>query len=973
MNDQPTGPLDGPGTDPVEARIVAWVLGEASAFEAAELERLCAEDPALRSFHDRICEIHGHLKEPDEADDQEWKLSASRRVKLEELFGTNAPGENTVLLEKRIERSGRRALLAVAACVVLTFGVTVAVYPIFMKSQQASLPEKTVDFLAVSSPRSQPLAGKMGESKNREGFSDDRLAPASPAISVPAAEPSMELPQIAARRRDVSPEPMSRFGMGARGGAGAVPSDSSLSDGASIAANDGAAAEGDRLLNEGREAYSNGDYQQSVQKYREAWDKLPDQKTSSERRDSYAEHLSDASVALAMQQRKVGKYEEAKSLLDGALTVNPNSVDAKRELGYLEDPIRANPALADEHTANVDKIRRGLYTAEGNFNLGKYDDAKREYENVLRVDPTNSAARRGMEQVATAKSDYYRAAYDHTRAELLSQVDSAWESAVPQSPSAPKPSEEIAESPALLPGRARSKAAPASDAKGMANTGAEMPEVAMNTESSQNAYRYSLGVDAYAGKKLEAAPATSNPLKDHLLGESPIEEVVGSLKALEEPVQLEETAAAENPYSTFSLNVSDASFQVAKAALAKGERPDPAGIKVEQFYNAVDYGDPAPSAGEPVSATIEQAVHPVIPAKNLVRVALRTGATGRSALQPLRLTLLVDQSGSMVRDDRRVAMDHALSQLSVLLTKDDRVNVIGFSRTPRLLAENLSGDQANRLPDLINQGANEGGTNLEAAMKLASEIAARHRIDGTQNRIVLFTDGAANLGDANPERLAAQVKSIRQSGVAFDIAGIGADELNDRLLGELARNGNGRYYVVGSDKKADFARQLAGAFRPAAENVKVQVRFNPQRVARYKLIGFEKDRLKTEDFRNDAVDAAELAAEEAGVAIYQIENIPDGTGEVGELFVRFRDAASGNMVERSWTIPHEQAAAPFDRATPSLQLAGLSMLAAEKLRGGALADAIDFNRLVEPAASVKHHYGASPRVAEMLKVVDELK
>ncbi len=436
---------------------------------------------------------------------------------------------------------------------------------------------------------------------------------------------------------------------------------------------------------------------------------------------------------------------------------------------------------------------------------------------------------------------------------------------------------------------------------------------------------------------------------------------------------MEEIPASENPYSTFSLNINDASFQLAKAALAKGERPDPTSIKTEQFYNAVDYGDPAPTAGEPVAAMVEQSAHPIIPGRNLVRVALRTGSAGHSAAQPLRLTLLVDQSGSMVREDRRASMEHALSQLGGLLTPNDRVTVIGFSRTPHLLADGLTGDQAGNLDELVNQTASEGGTNLEEAMKLGAQMSERHQLAGAQNRIVLFTDGAANLGDADPARLAAQVKSLRQEGIAFDIAGIGADGLNDRLLSELARNGNGRYYIVGSENNDSFARQLAGAFHPAAENVKVQVNFNPQRVGKYKLIGFEKDRLKTEDFRNDSVDAAELAADEAGVAIYQVEPLTDGTGEIGEVSVRFHDAASGQMVERAWTIPYASATPAFDRATPSMQLAGLSLLAAEKLKGGPLADAIDFNELTTSEALVKQFYGSSPRIGEMLQVIEKLK
>ena len=192
-----------------------------------------------------------------------------------------------------------------------------------------------------------------------------------------------------------------------------------------------AVAEGDRLLAEGREAYAKGDYQQAVDKYTQALQQVPDAPMFADRRQSYTDHLADASVALSMQHRKVGKYDEARTLLDNVLKQDPQNAIAKRELAYLDDPIRTNPALTYEHTQNIDKVRRTLYLAEGNYNLGKYDDAKREYENVLRIDPYNSAARRGMERLAQAKSDYYRAAYDHTRAELLAQVDAAWELAVP--------------------------------------------------------------------------------------------------------------------------------------------------------------------------------------------------------------------------------------------------------------------------------------------------------------------------------------------------------------------------------------------------------------------------------------------------------------------------------------------------------------------------------------------------------------
>jgi Ca-activated chloride channel family protein len=174
------------------------------------------------------------------------------------------------------------------------------------------------------------------------------------------------------------------------------------------------------------------------------------------------------------------------------------------------------------------------------------------------------------------------------------------------------------------------------------------------------------------------------------------------------------------------------------------------------------------------------------------------------------------------------------------------------------------------------------------------------------------------------------------------------------------------------DADAQCAKKLAGAFRPAAENVKVQVRFNPARVGRYKLIGFEEHRLNKEDFRNDAVDAAEMASEEAGVALYQFEILPQGEGEVGEVSVRFRDAASGRMVERSWTIPYDPQAPGFDDAKPSLQLAGLAAFAAEKLRHAPMAEAIDFGEMKAVMAGVKEAYGKSGRVAELERMMGRL-
>jgi hypothetical protein len=365
----------------------------------------------------------------------------------------------------------------------------------------------------------------------------------------------------------------------------------------------------------------------------------------------------------------------------------------------------------------------------------------------------------------------------------------------------------------------------------------------------------------------------------------------------------------------------------------------------------------------------------VLQERNLLRIAMQVAATGRLEAQPLRLTVLLDTSGSMEREDRAAAVRRALEVLISLLKPDDRLTLIGFARQPRLLAENLAGDQLARALDALKSTPAEGGTNIDEALKLGGELARRHHAAGAQSRIVVLTDGAANLGNAEPTQLMATVEALRQEGIAFDACGVGLEGVGDTVLEALTRKGNGRYYVLNSAEDADagFARQLAGAFRPAAENVKIQVRFNAGRVGRYRLIGFDAHRLRTEDFRNDAVDAAELAADEAAVALYQVEARPQGTGDIGEVYVRFRDVSTGAMVERSWVIPYDAQARAFDRTSPSMQLAGIAALMAEKLQEGPLAGQFKLGEFAEVVNGLRGHYAHQPRVQELVTMFGQMR
>jgi hypothetical protein len=216
---------------------------------------------------------------------------------------------------------------------------------------------------------------------------------------------------------------------------------------------------------------------------------------------------------------------------------------------------------------------------------------------------------------------------------------------------------------------------------------------------------------------------------------------------------------------------------------------------------------------------------------------------------------------------------------------------------------------------------------------------------------------------------------MREMGIAFDAAGISTQDLNDEVLEALTRQGDGRYYLLDSVESVDsgFAQQIAGALRPSAKNVKVQIEFNPERVGRYKLLGFEKHRLKKEDFRNDQVDAAELAAAEAGVAIYQFEAKPGGMGDVGSVSVRFQDLSTGRMVEKRWPIPYEPNAPRMDQASPSLRIATAAAMFAIKLRGETLATTVDWKPLAALVSDLPEQARQTERVEQLQFMIERAR
>jgi Mg-chelatase subunit ChlD len=440
------------------------------------------------------------------------------------------------------------------------------------------------------------------------------------------------------------------------------------------------------------------------------------------------------------------------------------------------------------------------------------------------------------------------------------------------------------------------------------------------------------------------------------------------------PIPQPEVLCRENNFSTFSLNVSDVSFKLASASLEKGRMPDAASIRSEEFINAFDYRDPEAAAGQPLAFAAERARYPFAHNRDLLRFSVKTAAAGRPAGRALNLVLLLDNSGSMERADRVAIIREALRVLAAQLQPQDTVSVVTFARTARLWADGVSGDKAGEALSQVGGITPDGGTNLEEAMRLAYETARRHYLANGMNRVVLLTDGAANLGNVSASALKEKVEAQRKQGIALDCFGIGFEDFNDDLLEQLSSNGDGRYAFLNSpeDASKEFAAKLAGALQVAAQDVKVQVEFNPLRVISWRQIGYAKHQLTKEQFRDNTVDAAEIAAQEAGNALYTVETKQDGVGPVATVRVRYKVPGTTDYRERSWNVDYS-AAPSLEQSSAAMRLAATASAFSEWLAASPFAQEVTPDELLKDLSGVPQVYGADQRPAKLETMIREAK
>ncbi|PJJ52827.1 vWA domain-containing protein [Hymenobacter chitinivorans] len=330
----------------------------------------------------------------------------------------------------------------------------------------------------------------------------------------------------------------------------------------------------------------------------------------------------------------------------------------------------------------------------------------------------------------------------------------------------------------------------------------------------------------------------------------------------------------QTPLSTFAIDVDPASYSNVRRFLTQNRQlPPPEAVRVEELINYFHYDYPQPrSSDAPATLNAEVARCPWNPAHRLVLVGVQGREVATRALPPANLVFLLDVSGSMNDEDKLPLLKASLRQLVHTLRPQDYVSIVVYAGAAGLVLPPTPGSQPQQILAALDNLEAGGSTAGGEGLRLAYQVARQQARPGSNTRIILATDGDFNVGESSDEAMEQLVTQERQSGVFLSVLGFGEGNLQDSKMEVLADKGNGNYAYIDNLNEARrvLVQQFGGTLFTLAQDVKVQVEFNPAQVAQYRLIGYENRLLAAEDFNDDTKDAGELGAGQQVTALYEI-------------------------------------------------------------------------------------------------------
>jgi Ca-activated chloride channel homolog len=449
--------------------------------------------------------------------------------------------------------------------------------------------------------------------------------------------------------------------------------------------------------------------------------------------------------------------------------------------------------------------------------------------------------------------------------------------------------------------------------------------------------------------------------------------------------------ATENPLSTFSIDVDEASYSNVRRYLSNGSLPPAGAVRIEEMINYFDYVYPQPKEQEPFEVITEISACPWNNQHRLVHIGLQGKEIPTENLPPSNMVFLVDVSGSMQDENKLPLVKASMKLLTDQLRDEDRVAIVVYAGSAGLVLNSTPGSDKQKIKNAINSLEAGGSTAGGEGIKLAYSVARKNFIKEGNNRIILATDGDFNVGVSSDDDLIRLVEQERESGVFLSVLGYGMGNYKDNKMQKLADKGNGNHSYIDNINEARkvLVNEFGSTLFTIAKDVKIQVEFNPAKCAAYRLIGYENRILASEDFNDDKKDAGELGSGHTVTALYEV--IPAGvkssfiktvdplkyqpartraTGNSDELMtIKLRYKAPDGDASKLITKPINDEPVALERTSDNFRFSASVASFGMLLRNSAFRQNASFEQVIELARSAKGNDKSGYR-SEFIKMAE---
>lgn len=360
-------------------------------------------------------------------------------------------------------------------------------------------------------------------------------------------------------------------------------------------------------------------------------------------------------------------------------------------------------------------------------------------------------------------------------------------------------------------------------------------------------------------------------------------------------------SAEEDAFSTFAIDVDTGSYTVARSYIEDGHLPPQEAVRLEEFVNYFDLDDEPPK-DDTFAIHVDAGDSPFRDEEyKLVRIGIRGKEMDAEERQQAHLTFVIDVSGSMKEDNRIGLVKRSLKLLLKQLNKDDKVGIVVYGSEARSVLEPTPVSERDTIEEAIDSLRIEGATNAEDGLLLGYQMASGSFDEKAMNRIILCSDGVANIGETDAGGILKKIEDYAAQGIYLNTFGYGMGNYNDVLMEQLADRGDGTYaYIDDMDEaKKVFKEQLSATLQTIAKDAKIQVEFDPEMVDSYRLLGYENRAIRDDDFRNNYVDGGEVGAGHSVTALYKVKLKRESDKAFGIVTLRYKDVGNDEEIRET--------------------------------------------------------------------------